>query len=341
MVRRFLLVGTGRMGMSHLRAARNLGLELAGLCDLRPENLQKAAEEAGVGPSACFDTPQALFAAHPNADLVLIATTADSHRALVEQAAASGAKAILCEKPLATSVADCDAMIAACEKAGARLAVNHQMRFMDQYLLVKKELDGGRLGRLASMNVVAGCFGMAMNGSHYCEAFRWLTGSEIVSATAWFSPNTLPNPRGPQFFDNAGEVRFESADGRRLLMSIGPDQGHGMTVTYAAQWGHLFADELEGTYWATARKPEHQSMPPTRYGMSWDRWETRFPQADNVGPTQAVMQALLAGSGYPDGRDGRGAVAALAAASRSVELGNRPVRLEDLGEHRDKRFPWA
>lgn len=341
MDRRFLLVGTGRMGMSHLRAARNLGLELAGLCDLRPENLQKAAQEAGVGQSACFSTPEALFAANPGVDLVLIATTADSHRVLVEQAAASGAKAILCEKPLATSVADCDAMVAACEKAGALLAVNHQMRFMDQYSLVKKELDSGRFGALGSMNVVAGCFGMAMNGSHYCEAFRWLTGSEIVSATAWFSPGALANPRGPQFSDNAGEVRFESADGRRMLMSIGADQGHGMTVTYAAQWGHMFVDELEGAYWATARKPEHQALPVTRYGMPWDRWEVRFPQADNVGPTQAVIGALLAGQGYPDGPAGRAAVAAMAAAARSVALGSRPVRLDDLGEHESTRFPWA
>lgn len=341
MSKRFVLIGTGRMGLSHLRAARHLGLELAGLCDLRPENLDKAALDAGVGPSACFNSPDSLFASHPDVDLVLIATTADSHRALVELAASSGAKAILCEKPLATSVADCDAMIAACNKSGSLLAVNHQMRFMDQYALIREELGGGRFGRLASMNVVAGCFGMAMNGSHYCEAFRWLTGSEIVSATAWFSPGTLANPRGAQFVDHAGEVRFESADGRRLLMSIGADQGHGMTVTYAAQWGHLFVDELEGSYWATARKPEHQALPNTRYGMPWDRWERRFPQADNVGPTQAVMAALLQGHGYPDGQAGRGAVAAMVAAARSVELGSRPVRLSELGDYEHTRFPWA
>lgn len=341
MASRFVLIGTGRMGMAHLRAARNLGLELVGLCDLRPENLDKAAAEAGVDASACFSDPATLFATHPAVDLVLIATTADSHRALVEQAAAAGARAILCEKPMATSVADCDAMIAACQRAGCLLAVNHQMRFMEQYTRIKGELDSGRFGPLASMNVVAGCFGMSMNGSHYCEAFRWLTGSDIVSATAWFAPEALQNPRGPQYADQAGEVRFESADGRRLYLSIGADQGHGMTVTYAARFGHLFVDELEGVYCATARKPEHQDLPVTRYGMPWDRWEVRFPQADNVGPTQAVIQALLAGQAYPDGAAGRGAVAALVAAARSVALGNRPVRLDDLGDYVTKRFPWA
>jgi hypothetical protein len=60
-----------------------------------------------------------------------------------------------------------------------------------------------------------------------------------------------------------------------------------------------------------------------------------------VGPTQAVIQALLAGQAYPDGAAGRGAVAALVAAARSVALGNRPVRLDDLGDDVTKRFPWA
>lgn len=339
--KKFILIGTGRMGLAHLRAARNLGLDLAGLCDLRQENLDKAAREVGADTDRCFTDPATMFKALPGIDLVLIATTADSHRDLVELAAASGARAVLCEKPMATSVADCDAMIAACERVGCRLAVNHQMRFMAQYTQVKAELDSGRLGALGSMSVVGGCFGLSMNGSHYCEAFRWLTGSEIVSASAWFSPDVLHNPRGPQFFDRAGEVRFESEDGRRLLMSIGADQGHGMTVTYATRFGHIFVDELEGCYWATARKPDHRDMPVTRYGMPWDRWEARFPQADNVGPTQEVIAALLDGDEYPDGISGRNAVAALAAAWRSAEQGSRPVYIKELGEHSTTRFPWA
>ena len=282
-----------------------------------------------------------MYTAHPGVDLVIVATTADSHRVLVEQAAASGARAILCEKPMATSVADCDAMIAACERSGSRLAINHQMRFMDQYTIVRDELAGGRFGALASMTVVAGSFGLAMNGSHYCEAFAWLTGSPIVNASAWFTGAPMNNPRGPQFFDQAGEVRFSSASGQRLVLNAGADQGHGMTVMYAAQYGHLFVDELEAVCIATARKPEHLAQPPTRYGMPWDRWERRFPQADNVGPTQAVMRALLAGDDVPSGLSGRQTVAALAAAWRSAEHGHTPVAVTDLGADATRRFPWA
>ena len=328
--------------MAHLKAAQNIGLTPAGICDMLEANRGKAAAAAGdLSSDRLFADAAAMFAAHPDAALVIIATTADSHRALVEQAAASGAKHILCEKPMATSVADCDAMIAACRKSGSKLAINHQMRFMAQYTLVRDELATGRFGPLASMTVTAGCFGLAMNGSHYCEAFSWLTGSPIVGATAWFSGEPFNNPRGPNFFDQAGEMRFVSADGRRLLLNIGNDQGHGMTAMYAARFGHLFVDEFEGVGYATSRKPEHQSMPVTRYGMPWDRRELKFAQADNVGPTEAVMRALLSGNGYPSGEDGRNVVAALAAAYKSAASGNTPVAVSEIGDYATRTFPWA
>jgi predicted dehydrogenase len=329
------------MGLAHLAAAMRLGLQPAGLCDSQPEALWKAAAAAGLAAEACHDEAESALAANPGVDLVVIATTAESHRTLVERAARAGARAILCEKPMATSVDDCDAMIAACRASGSRLAINHQMRFMDQYRLIRDELASGRFGRLASMTVVSGCFGLAMNGSHYCEAFAWLTGSEVATVTAWFGRRPFNNPRGPQFFDQAGEVRIETVDGRRLLLVAGPDQGHGMTVTYAAAYGHILVDELEGVYAATARKPEHQAQPPSRYGMPWDRWERRFPAADNVEPTRAVMAALLAGVDFPDGSDGRRAVAALAAAYRSAENGHLPVSAAELGDYYRRRFAWA
>lgn len=330
------------MGMAHLQAARNLGLTPAAICDMSEANRAKAATAVGDLPAdRQFADAAVMLAAHRDADLVIIATTADSHRALVEMAAASGAKHILCEKPMATAVADCDAMITACERAGTKLAINHQMRFMAQYTMVRDELATGTFGPLASMTVTAGCFGLAMNGSHYCEAFSWLTGSPIVSATAWFSGEPFNNPRGPKFFDQAGEMRFISADGRRLLLNIGNDQGHGMTAMYAARFGHIFVDEFEGIAYATARKPEHQALPVTRYGMPWDRRELKFPQADNVGPTEAVMRALLSGHDYPSGIDGRNVVAALAAAYKSAASGHTPVSVAELHDHTHQQFPWA
>ncbi len=339
--REAVLVGAGRMGRSHAEALAGMGVRLAALCDPRAEARQAVGDAFDVPPDRRFADSESLYRAAGPGDVVVVATTADSHRVEVERAAAAGAPAILCEKPLATSVADCEAMIRACADAGALLAVNHQMRFMDQYREVKAVLDSGALGRLASMTVVGGCFGLAMNGSHYVEALMYLTGDRPAAAGAWFTGDPFPNPRGPQFFDQAGEVRIVTDGGRRLNLVIGADQGHGMTVTYAGAYGHIFCDELAGEMIVTERLPEHRVQPPTRYGMPVRRHARRFPVADNVTPTRAVLEALRAGSGFPDGETGRTVVATLAACWASAECDGRAIRLDALGPVRERRFPWA
>lgn len=335
------LIGAGRMGRAHAAALRELGVMLTAICDPRAEARKQVGDEFGVESANCFDTAEALFARLRGADIVVIATTADTHAPLTGLAASAGARNILCEKPLATSVADCDVMIAAAAASGARLAVNHQMRFMDQYRLVKEELAAGTIGRLSSMTAVGGCFGLAMNGSHYIEAFSWLTGTRPVQASAYFSGAHFSNPRGPSFFDQAGDIRIVGEAGQRLNLVIGADQGHGMTVTYAGSHGHIFVDELEGEMIVTARLPEHRDAPATRYGMPWRRQARRFKPADNVAPTKAVMQALAAGRDYPTGEDGRQVIAVLAACYASDASGHRPVALDQLGEDAKRVFPWA
>lgn len=335
------LIGAGRMGMAHAAALAEEGVSIVAVCERREEGRANAATELGLPPSALFDDANKLFEAGLALDVVVIATTADSHRDLVLAAARAKIPHVLCEKPMATSVADCDAMLEACKAAGTRLAINHQMRFMDQYTRVLPLLGEGGLGRFASMNVVAGNFGLAMNGTHYVEAFRVISGVEPAEVAARFSPGMLANPRGPQFQDQAGELRVVGSDGSRLSMDVSTGHGHGMTVTYAGEWGHLFVDELEGELIATTRLPEHRAQPTTRYGMPWARVTERFAQADNVQPTRAVLNALLAGENYPDGNDGRRAVAVMAAAARSDAEQHRYVSLDDLGTYYERQFAWA
>lgn len=336
----FIIVGTGRMGRSHILAARELGYRLVGICDRSDEQVARIGDEFELSADKRFTDADALFDA-ARAPLVLIATTADTHADLVVKAATNGARFILCEKPMATSVADCDRMIEACRKAGAKLAINHQMPFMPQYTAVKRLVEGGRLGRIASMNVVGGSFGIAMNGSHYFEAFRFITGTPVVAVSAHFSSERIGNPRGPQFKDDSGVLVGFAADGRRLVMSAGHDHGHGMTVTYATAWGHIICDELEGRLDITARKPEHQSMPPTRYGMPWDRWEERFTGLDNVSATRPVIEALVGGGSYPEGGHGRDVIRCLVAAAVSSENGGALVSVDALGDATTRVFAWA
>ena len=338
---RIALIGAGRMGRSHVIAAQELGFRLVAICDKNDENMKALGEEFGVSECNHYVTSEELFNSQKDIDLVVIATTANAHCELVVQSANAGVKYIMCEKPMATSLADCDTMIDACKKSGTRLAINHQMRFMDQYISVAKELETEKFGPISSMSVYGGSFGISMNGSHYFEAFKYLTGSRINTVTAWFSSERLNNPRGPEFFDQAGQIRAEGDKGQRFTLDCGADQGHGMAVMYGARYGHIFVDEFEAVYYATARKPEHIEQPMTRYGMPWDRWENHFTPADNVAPTKAVINALVNGEDYPSGEDGKYVTAVLVAAHKSADSGNVAISIDDLQDYYEQRFPWA
>ena len=93
--------------------------------------------------------------AQAQADVVAICTPHDLHAPMTLAAAQAGAH-VLCEKPMARNVAECDAMIAACDRAGVTLGVAFQGRFEPLSVRLKDALDAGRLGRLlwASANTL-------------------------------------------------------------------------------------------------------------------------------------------------------------------------------------------
>jgi UDP-N-acetyl-2-amino-2-deoxyglucuronate dehydrogenase len=80
-------------------------------------------------------------------DIVTICTPHDLHAPMTSAAAKAG-KHVLCEKPMARTTAECDAMIEACERAGVTLGVVFQSRFEPLSLQLKRLIDDGTLGRL-------------------------------------------------------------------------------------------------------------------------------------------------------------------------------------------------
>ncbi len=254
--------------------------------------------------------------------------------------ARAGARFVLCEKPMATSLRDCDRMIEACGSRGTRLAVNHQMRFMPQYTEPKRIVESPAFGGLSSVTVVAGNLGLAMNGTHYFEMFRYMTGEPPAWATAWFDPHPVPSPRGPSFEDRAGTVRLTTDSGHRFYLDASADQGNGVVVVYAGPFGQLIVDELAGSLEWLVRAPEHRGLPTTRYGMPSARHSSNVAPADSVAPTRAVLEALLTDGDVPSGEDGRLAVATLVAAYASDEAGHVSIPI-DAALPLERKFPWA
>ncbi len=334
------LIGLGRMGLRHLDNLLALKLDVVGVSD--PFNQARAAakDKAQLPDNALFaDSAEMIMQLKP--DVLVIATTAPAHAELTCLAAESGVKAILCEKPMATSIAAARRMIDTCKCNGVRLAINHPMRFMEIYSLPRQMLASAAYGGVASVHVTAGNFGLAMNATHYIEMFRYLTDESPATVQAWFSAETVANPRGLEFEDRAGCLRIVTKSGHRLTIDASSDQGHGLRVNYTARNGQISIDELSGRLSWTVRLPEHRSQPSTRYGMPSDDGVSQIEPADAIMPSRRVLQALLAGEGYPTGEQGLSAVRTLAAAYLSDAENHRIVFLDHESLPEDRVFPWA
>lgn len=326
------------MGRRHIQVVKKLGLDLAAVYDKSREALKTARKENGLAEAVLATQLEAVFAGAP--DCVIIATTADSHCELTCLAAEKGSRFILVEKPMAVSLAECDKMIAACEKNGARMAVNHQMRFLEQYSHPRALLESDVYGGMRSMTVVAGNFGVSMNGTHYVEAFRYMAGENPTEVTAWFSSDLVSNPRGAQFEDRAGCIRVTSASGKRMYLDISSDQGHGVIVTYAARNGFITVNELTGEMTTSVREAQYRDLPTTRYGMPAENGREKIAPVEVIDSTALVLAALLEDKDNVTAEQGRLAVEVLAAAYASAEDGSRPVKL-DGSLDKERKFPWA
>jgi len=332
------IVGVGRMGRRHIQVVRQLGFDLVGVFDVSPASLKMAQDEYALSDQILFnDLDKLYFEAKP--ELLIIATTADSHCTMACMAAEQGAKYILVEKPMAVSLEECDRMIETCKRYGTKLAVNHQMRFMEQYTEPKRLFATEAFDGLKSMTVVARNIGFSMNGSHYFEAFHFLTGEPAVEVTAWFSPEVVPNPRGAQFQDRAGSIRAVTASGKRLYMEIGADQGHGSLTIYACRSGLITVNERTGELVSTEREEQYRAFPTTQ-GKPCEDAKSMIQPCDVIATSVSVIRALLCNENSISGEDGRRVVELLVAAFQSAEQGSVPVRLDSKLD-RSQVYPWA
>ena len=145
------LIGCGFVSRHHLAAWRTFDdVELAAVCDVRPERLEWALPLC-AGETRAYASAAEMLASE-KLDFVEICTRPDSHRSLTELAAAHGVS-VLCQKPAAETRADLLAMIACCEAAGVRLMIHENWRFRPWYRAMKQAVDSGAIGRLIRLRL--------------------------------------------------------------------------------------------------------------------------------------------------------------------------------------------
>ena len=150
---RVALIGCGLVSEAHIYGyARHADrAKITVCCDRDPERAEQKAALAG-GARVVTSVEQALD--DPDVDAVEVCTPHHLHTDLVVAAAKAG-KHILCQKPLAKTIAECDAMIAAAKDAGVVLYYGETNRTMDSAVLAKAVIAEGRIGQMVGLQATA------------------------------------------------------------------------------------------------------------------------------------------------------------------------------------------
>ena len=144
------LIGYAFMGKAHSNAYRQvapffsprLTPHLKVICGRNAANVERAARTYGWEEAA---TDWRQVVRRKDIDLVDVSTPGDSHAEIAIEAARAG-KAVICEKPLANSVAEARRMLAAVERAGVVHMICHTYRRAPAVMLAKHLIDEGRIG---------------------------------------------------------------------------------------------------------------------------------------------------------------------------------------------------
>ena len=163
---RFGICGLGFMGRTHFARLRvHPQAEVVAVCDQdarrRGGDWSDAVGNLNVGQAdggrsslagiAAYATVEELIA-DPRVDAVLVALPTPLHAGVTVAALAAG-KHVLCEKPMAGRVADCDRMVRAAQASGRTLMVAQCIRFWPQYETIKRCVDEGRVGAVRFMTL--------------------------------------------------------------------------------------------------------------------------------------------------------------------------------------------
>ncbi|MBM4436820.1 MAG: Gfo/Idh/MocA family oxidoreductase, partial [Actinobacteria bacterium] len=218
--------------MPHTHASAYAALpctQVTAVCDLvSAKGDDFKATWGDVWPEVRCYTDHRTMLASESLDIVSVVTSDFAHADPVVDAASAGVRAIACEKPLATTLADADRMIAAVERHGAVMSVDHSKRWRPEWLRARAAVRAGAIGHLRT--IVASMGGgrsmLFRNGCHLIDSVVFFAESEPVwvladadDAFAAYGPRYAADGGRDPMKDPAlcGYVRF--ANGVRAFLN--------------------------------------------------------------------------------------------------------------------------
>ena len=193
---RVAIVGTGGISHAHIKGLLTFPdrCKIVALCDIKPEKAEKIKLQYGID-CPVFDDHEKMLASGIKIDLVHVATPPFSHAEISINAMNAGCN-VLCEKPMASSLEECDAMLDAEKRNGVILGQIAQNRFTNPYWKLKKVLDSKKAGKICSVQINSNwwrghsyydlwwrgtwekeCGGPTLNHAvHHIDLLNWLEG---------------------------------------------------------------------------------------------------------------------------------------------------------------------
>lgn len=289
------VVGFGRMGKIHFKAAQDLGISITSIIDPNFEASDGIDSKTLIMKSIhnC-----------PATEFFIVSATTNVRVGLLEQIIEKKPKYILLEKPIGSSVQSIKRLLKKNRFSKINFAVNHQMRYFPHSDYLKQVLQDKRFGDLVDIHLIGSNFGLAMNGSHFIEFFKWLLDEEIVSVSAKLSLQKSINPRGSQFKDYFGDLRAITYSNLPIYISFPESAGHGIITIYNFNFAKIIVDELTGSIQVKTRSPTDFSLPTTRYGLKSTQMNHEFPIPSLEALSRVLIRNLINGAPVPRLEDG-------------------------------------
>ena len=145
------IVGVGAMGSTHAAAWSTTPAEIVGFVATSEQHAEPLARRYGARAYPSLATML------PDVDVVDVCTPTHLHHDMVMQAAEAG-RHVICEKPLARTVAEGQAMIRRCQQADVTLHVAHVVRFFPEYAAARRAVEADKVGEVAVVRLKRNVF---------------------------------------------------------------------------------------------------------------------------------------------------------------------------------------